>query len=97
MDIKDLTNGAKKVDVAGVITSIEEAREVNLRAGGSTTVANAKLKDASGEIKFVLWGADIDRVKEDSVITVTNGYVSEYQGTIQLNVGKYGKLTVDGS
>ena len=96
MDIKDLQKDTKKVDVAGVITAKEAERTVNFKAGGTGRVCNATLKDSSGEVKLVLWGADIDRVAENSTVAVSNGFMSEYQGKLQLNVGKYGKLLVDG-
>ena len=96
MDIKDLQKDTKKVDVAGVITKKEQERMVNFKAGGTGRVANATLKDSTGEVKLVLWNADIDRVAENSTVAVSNGFMSEYQNTLQLNVGKFGKLLVDG-
>jgi replication factor A1 len=95
MDIKDLRDNMTKVDVTGVIASKEDTRTVNLRTGGTTTVANAKLKDASGEVKLVLWGADIDKVAVDSLVAISNGYTSTYKGELQLNIGRYGILKVD--
>ncbi|MBI5046447.1 DNA-binding protein, partial [Candidatus Micrarchaeota archaeon] len=57
-------------------------------------VANAQVKDDSGSITLVLWNDDIDKVSEGSKIKIENGYVGEWQGTAQLTVGKFGKLTV---
>jgi replication factor A1 len=95
VDISELRDGMRKVDVAGVIVKKEATRTVNLKAGGTTTVANARLKNSTGEVKLVLWGADIDKVAEDSLVAVTNGYVTEYNKEIQLNIGRYGQLKVD--
>jgi replication factor A1 len=95
MDIKDLKDKVTKVDVAGLIVSKEDTRTVNLRAGGTTTVANAQLKDATGEIKLVLWGDDIGKVAVDSLVAISNGYTSTYKGVLQLNIGRYGTLKVD--
>ncbi len=97
MDIRDLKNGMKKVDASGVVKELGEPKTVNLRAGGTAQVADAKIQDATGSITLSLWNDDIKRVKKDSLVAVTNGFVNEFQNVIRLNVGKYGKLTVDGS
>lgn len=95
MEIKDLHDAMRKVDVTGVIVSKEATRTVNLKAGGTTTVANCKLKDGSGTVKLVLWGADIDKVAVDSLVAISNGYTSTYGNELQLNIGHYGILKVD--
>jgi replication factor A1 len=97
MDIRDLKNGMRKVDASGVVKELSDPKTVNLRAGGTAQVADAKIQDATGSITLSLWNDDIKRVKKDSLVAITNGFVSEFQKVIRLNVGKYGKLTVDGS
>ncbi len=97
MDISSLKDGTKKVDVSGVVARKEEARTVNLRAGGTSKVAKVLLKDSSGEIALVLWNDEIDRVSANSLVAVKNGYVSNWKGELQLNVGRYGTMTVDGN
>jgi replication factor A1 len=42
-----------------------------------------------------LWNEQIDKVNVDNMVKVENGYVSSFKGEIQLNVGKFGKLTVE--
>jgi len=99
MDISSLKEGTKKekVDVSGVVARKEETRTVNLRAGGTAKVAKVLLKDSSGQIALVLWNEDIDRVSENSLVAVSNGYVTNWKGELQLNVGKFRKFTVDGN
>ena len=41
-----------------------------------------------------LWNEQIDTVKAGSRIKIENGYVTSFKGEIQLNVGRFGKLTV---
>ena len=45
-------------------------------------------------IKLTLWNEQIDQVKVDDVVKIENGYVTSFRGEIQLNAGKYGKLSV---
>ena len=80
--------------VEGVIDSISEPRTVNLKAGGQAQVADAVLKDDTGQIKLTLWDAQIKMVKQGSKVRIENGYISTFRGENSLNVGKYGKLEV---
>jgi replication factor A1 len=94
-NINQLRSGMTKLDtVEGTIESISEPRTVNLKAGGQAQVADAILKDETGQIKLTLWDAQIKMVKAGSKITVENGYINSFKGENSLNVGKYGKLNV---
>lgn len=93
MNISELQAGQGKIDVTGEITEVGEVRTFN-KFGKDGRVANATLKDASGEIKLTLWNEQVDQVKVGSKIKITNGYVSEYKGEKQLSTGKFGTLEV---
>jgi ssDNA-binding replication factor A large subunit len=80
--------------VEGTIDSISEPRTVNLKSGGQAQVADAVLKDDTGQIKLTLWDAQIKMVKQGSKIRIENGYISSFRGENSLNVGKYGKLQI---
>ncbi|MDE1862310.1 MAG: DNA-binding protein [Thaumarchaeota archaeon] len=80
--------------VEGMIDSISEPRTVNLKTGGQAQVADAILKDETGQIKLTLWDAQIKMVKQGSKVRIENGYISTFRGENSLNVGKYGKLEV---
>ncbi|OLE39734.1 MAG: DNA-binding protein [Thaumarchaeota archaeon] len=80
--------------IEGVIDTISEPRTVNLRTGGQAQVADAVLKDDTGQIKLTLWDAQIKMVKPGSKVKIENGYVTTFKGENSLNVGKYGKLNV---
>ena len=80
--------------VEGAIDSISEPRTVNLKTGGQAQVADAILKDETGQIKLTLWDAQIKMVKSGSKVRIENGYITNFKGENSLNVGKYGKLTV---
>ena len=93
--INQLRSGMTKLDtVEGTIESISEPRTVNLKAGGQAQVADAILKDETGQIKLTLWDAQIKMVKAGSKVTIENGYINSFKGENSLNVGKYGKLNI---
>ena len=96
MKIKELVNGMKRVSIEGKITEKSETREVMSRfKNESYKVASVVIADETGSIKLTLWNEQIDQVNMDSIVKIENGYVSSFRGEIQLNVGKYGKLTVE--
>jgi len=95
MKIKDLRNGLKRVDVEGKVLEKTATREVTSRYKNETLrVATAIISDDTGQIKLTLWNDQIEEVNENDTVKIENGYVTSFRGEIQLNVGKYGQLTV---
>ena len=95
MKIKDLRDGMKRVDVEAKIIEKSSAREVLSRYKDVVhKVANATISDGTGTIKLTLWNDQIDQVKVDDNIKIENGYITTFRGEMQLNVGRYGKLSV---
>lgn len=85
----------KRVEVEAKVVSIEPAREVMARYKDVVhRVANASISDETGTIKLTLWNNQIEQVKVDDNIKVENGYITTFRGEMQLNVGRYGKLSV---
>jgi replication factor A1 len=96
LNIKDLRNGMKRVDVKAKVVSKGDTREVTSRYKDETyKVADAVVADETGSIKLTLWNEQIDQVNVNDNIKVENGYVTSFKGEIQLNAGKFGKLTVE--
>lgn len=96
MKIKDLQDGMKAVSVEAKVVEKSDPREVMSRfKNESLKVADAMIADDTGMIKLTLWNEQIDRVNVNNLVKVENGYVTSFRGAIQLNIGKYGKLTVE--
>jgi len=95
MQIKDLKPKQGNVDIVVDIVDVGETREFQ-KFGKSGRVATAIAKDDTGDVKFTLWNEDIDKVKAGDEIHLTNGYVNEWQGEMQLTTGRMGKLEVVG-
>jgi replication factor A1 len=86
----------KRVNVEAKVVEKANPREVMSRFKDETyTVADAVVADETGSIKLTLWNEQIDQVNVNDKIKIENGYVTSFKGEIQLNVGKYGKLTVE--
>jgi replication factor A1 len=96
LEIKDLRNGMKRVSVEAKVIEKGNPREVMSRYKDETyRVADAVVADETGSIKLTLWNEQIDQVNVDNTVKIENGYVTSFKGEIQLNVGKYGKMTVE--
>jgi ssDNA-binding replication factor A large subunit len=93
MKISELKAGMRNLSVTGKIDSVGEPRTVNLKAGGTTTVADAIISDESGSMKLALWGDDINKVQPGDRVSVENGYINTFKGENSISVGKFGKLT----
>jgi replication factor A1 len=94
MKISELKPGMRRVDITAKIQEISTPREVTTRRGEQSRVATAVVSDDSGTVKLNLWNEQIDQVKSNDTVTIENGYVDSFRGETQLNVGRYGKLTV---
>jgi replication factor A1 len=95
MKIRDLRDGMKRVDVLAKVVEKSDPREVQSRSRDATyNVADAVVSDETGTIKLTLWNEQIDRVNVNDTIKIENGYITSFRGEIQLNVGRYGKLSI---
>jgi replication factor A1 len=95
MKISELTVGMKRVNVQAKILEISQPREVMGKFSEKVNrVATAVVSDESGKINLSLWNQQIDMVAVGQTISIENGYVTEFRGVKQLNVGRYGTLKV---
>lgn len=94
MNIREIQPGMMGLNVKGKIKDISEIREVNTRFGTQTTVASATLYDSTGEVKLTLWGDQISKVKVGDNVEITNAISKEWNGEIQISVGKRGELKI---
>ena len=91
MNIKELAPRMGNVELVAEVAEIGEIREFN-KFGKAGRVATARLKDDSGEIELSLWNEKIDQFGRGDTIKVSNGYVKEYQGEMQLTTGMRGTI-----
>jgi replication factor A1 len=64
-------------------------------ATGQGTVCNAAVKDEDGEeVSLTLWNDDYKKVNDGDKLKISNGWVSEYKGRVQISSGRKGTLEV---
>jgi replication factor A1 len=94
--IKELQDGMKRVSVEAKVVDKGDPREVKSRFKDETyRIVDAVVADESGSVKLTLWNEQIDQINVGDNIKIENGYVTSFKSEIQLNVGKFGKLTVE--
>ena len=91
MKIKELQSGQGKVNIEADIIEMGNIREFE-KFGRQRRVCNFVIKDDSGKINLTLWNEQIDEFMVNDRIKISNGYVKEWLGELQLSVGKYGQI-----
>lgn len=95
MKLSELKPKISGVNVEFDVIEKGDVREFN-KFGRSGRVCTAVVKDESGQVKLTLWNEDVDKINVGDRVKLTEGYVSEYQGEMQLTTGRSGKLEIIG-
>ncbi len=82
-------------NIEAKITAISQPRHV-VTSRGPSDVADATLEDDTGSITFTLWGADVTKYKVGQRLKISDGWVKEYRGKLQLSLGRSGSVTILG-
>ncbi len=93
MKVNELSSASRRVDIRLRILSLEPVREVQTRYG-KARVTTAQAGDETGTIKLSLWNDDIDKVDEDVVVEINNGFVKTFRGEMELSAGRYGEIVL---
>ncbi len=81
-------------NIDGTITAISPVRDVTTSRGPSQ-VADATIQDDSGTITLTLWGEDTKKYRVGQKIKVTDGWVKDFRGKLQVSLGRSGKISVE--
>ena len=92
MKISELKAGTGNASIEAEVTAMEEPRDVMGKFGKSLRVVSATLKDDSGEIVLSLWNEDVDKYAVGDKLTITDGWVSDYKGSLRISAGRNGKI-----
>ncbi|MEM3703432.1 MAG: hypothetical protein QXX79_03300 [Candidatus Bathyarchaeia archaeon] len=97
VDVKvgELTLASRAVNVRAKVVSKSDVRNIaSGRDGAPHKVCDALIGDETGCIYLTLWDDNIGKVKEGETISIGNGYVTLFKGSMRLNIGRYGTLEV---
>lgn len=94
MKVKDLKPNTSFDEIIVEVVTKGEPRAF-ASAKGQGTVCNAAVKDEDGkEVSLTLWNDDYKKVNDGDRLKITNGWVTEYKGHIQISSGRNGTLEV---
>ena len=79
--------------IDATITAISPVRDVTTSRGPSQ-VADATLQDETGTITLTLWGEDTKRYSVGQKVRITDGWVKDFRGKLQISMGRSGRITI---
>lgn len=79
--------------IEGTITAISPPRDVTTSRGPSR-VADATIQDDSGTITLTLWGEDTARFSVGQKVRITDGWVKDFRGKLQISMGRSGRIQI---
>lgn len=95
MKVKELRPESKVDVIELTVREKGTARDFSSRTGSTGKVCDAKAVDDEGsEVSVSLWNEEIERVQANDRIRITNGWVREWRGNMQVSAGRFGKLDV---
>ncbi|MEM0481001.1 MAG: OB-fold nucleic acid binding domain-containing protein [Candidatus Aenigmatarchaeota archaeon] len=92
MKISELKEGQRNVNLIAKIVKKDSEKVVETKFG-KRRVCNFEIEDESGKITLVLWEDDIDAFDVGDKVQITNGFVTQFKGKLQLSIGRFGKIS----
>jgi replication factor A1 len=86
-----LNQRSRGINVKVRVVEKSEPRTVFSRRDNTEhRVTEALVGDETGSIQLTLWDDAIDEIVVDDVISIKNGYINTFRGSMRLNIGRYG-------
>ena len=98
-NIADLINGME-CTLYGRVVKIGDSRDFKRKNGTTGRVVNLDLNDNTGTCRLVLWGKDVELIKNKSIkkgtnVKIINGYVKEGYNSLEINSGRWGLIEIE--
>jgi replication factor A1 len=91
--IESLDLRSRRVYVTVKVTSKNPVRDIVSRRDGSAhRVTEVLAGDETGAILLTLWDDDIEKVNDGDTVDIGNGYVTVFQNSMRLNIGRFGTM-----
>jgi len=93
LKLKDVEAGKNISDLVVRVVSVAPARMIATRAGRKTQLTEVLVADQTGTAIFSLWGfGEAASLSAGKVIRITDGWAKEWQGKVQLSLGRSGRF-----
>jgi len=97
LQIKNILNGMRSVELLCKITRVFELREFNTGSRNGK-VLSLTAEDETGNVRIVLWNEKAENsknLKEGDVIKISNGYVKENNGRKEVHMNDRSKIEIN--
>lgn len=93
MKVVDLKPNANVDEIVLKIVEKKEPREIFKRFGGTARVCDLVGEDEEGnKVQLTLWNDEIEKVELNDTIKITDGWVKEWNGQLQISTGRSGTI-----
>ena len=93
--IRDLNSHSCGINIKVTVIKQLSERIVRIKKNNKKQrVGEYKVRDETGTMILTVWGFVIDKISIGKSLLIENGYVSEFNGILFLNIGKYGKWSI---
>ena len=95
MKIEEIEAGKNVTEVVVRVCSVAPARMVQTRSGRKTQLTEVLVGDLTGKVILSLWGFKEGKdLSAGKVIKIIDGWAKEWQGKIQLSLGRAGSYEI---
>jgi ssDNA-binding replication factor A large subunit len=92
MKLKEVEAGKNVTELLVRVVSVAPPRMVKTRSGRKTRLTEVLVADESATTILSLWGfSEGEGISAGMVIKITDGWAKEWQGKVQLSLGRSGK------
>ncbi len=92
MKLEDVEAGKNVSELVVRIISVAPARMISTRSGRKTQLKEVLVADETGSVILSLWGfKEGQDLSGGIIIKITDGWAKEWNGKIQLSLGRSGK------
>jgi len=92
--VADLNTASRNVNLHVKVLEKSEPKEVTSRRTGEThRVSEILIGDESGTILLSAWDDMIEKIETGKTYDVKNAYISVFQNSMRLSLGKYSTIT----
>ena len=95
--IADLQDGDKKINIKVRFLKIGSIKTFTKSDGTEGKLSKINVENDSGKILLTAWddqAVQAQEIKENAWVSLQAAYVTEYKGTLELNVGNWSKMEV---
>jgi ssDNA-binding replication factor A large subunit len=97
MKIRELKQGAKKIDMDVVVASAGPVRDFN-KDGIPQRAQTIKIEDETGTCNLSLFNENTGRLEAGQKLLIRNAYcpgLDNYDNVMKITLGNFGKMTLD--